>query len=86
MMHRLAAHRKTRGTVRHQALALGSADRGAEIGLARQAGGTLPAFRRVKRNDVVAFLHAGHAAADIDHDAGALVAENGRKQPFGIGA
>ena len=56
----------------HHALALGGADRGAEIGLARQAGGAGPAFRRVERNDVVAFLHRGHAGADVDDNAGAL--------------
>jgi hypothetical protein len=86
VVHRLAAKREARGAVRHQALSLGGADRGAEIGLARQAGGTLPAFRRVKRNNVIAFLHAGHATSDIDHDARALMAENGRKQPLGISA
>src|SRR6202048_5077252 len=35
---------------------------------------------------VIAFLHAGHAAADIDHDAGAFMAEDRREQAFGIGA
>jgi hypothetical protein len=35
---------------------------------------------------VVALLHAGHARADIDDDAGALVAQDGREQPFGVGA
>ena len=35
---------------------------------------------------MIAFLHAGDAAADIDHDARALVAEDRRKQAFGIGA
>jgi hypothetical protein len=70
---------KARGAVGHQALALGGADRGAEIGLARQAGRALPAFRRVQRNDVIALLHAGDAAADVDHDAGALMTENCRE-------
>jgi hypothetical protein len=35
---------------------------------------------------VIALAHAGHAAADIDHDARAFMAENRRKQSFGIGA
>ena len=35
---------------------------------------------------MVALAHAGHAGADIDHDARALVAENGGKEPFRIGA
>ena len=46
----------------------------------------LPAFRRVERNDVVALLQRGHAGADIDDDARALVAEDRREQPFRIGA
>jgi hypothetical protein len=35
---------------------------------------------------MIALLHAGHAAADIDHDAGALMAQDRREQAFGIGA
>ncbi len=35
---------------------------------------------------MIAFLYAGHAATDIDHHAGAFVAEDRRKQAFGIGA
>ena len=81
-----AAERKTRGAVGHQALALGSADRGAEIGLARKAGRALPAFRRVQRNNVIAFFHTGDAATDIDNHARALMAEDRRKQPFGVSA
>jgi hypothetical protein len=83
---RLAADREARSAVGHQALALGGADRGAEIGLARQAGRALPAFRRVQRNDVIALLDTGDALADVDHDARALMAEDRRKQPFRIGA
>jgi len=86
VVDRLAAERKARGAVGHQALALRGADRGAQVGLARQAGRALPAFRRIQRNDVIALLHAGDAAADIDHDARALMAEDCRKQPFGVGA
>ena len=86
VMHRLAADREARGAVRHQALALRGADRGAEVGLARQAGRALPAFRRVERDDVVALLDGGDARADVDHDARALMAEDRRKQPFRVGA
>jgi hypothetical protein len=82
----LAVEREARGAVRHQALALGGADGGAQIGLAREARRTLPAFRRVERDDVVALLHAGHARPDVDDDAGALMAEDGGEQPFGVGA
>ena len=82
----LAIERKARGAVRHHALSLRAADGRAEIGLAREAGRALPAFRRVERDDVVAFLHDGHARPDIDDNAGALMAQNGREQPFRIGA
>ena len=82
----LAVEREARGAVRHDALALGRADGGAQVGLARQARRALPAFGRVERNDVVALFHAGHARPDVDDDAGPLVAEDGRKQPFGVGA
>lgn len=86
VMDGLAADRETRGAVGHQALALGGTDRGAEIGLARQAGRALPAFRRVQGNDVVTLLDAGDALADVDHDARAFMAENGGKQPLRVGA
>jgi hypothetical protein len=86
MVQLLAVEREPRGAVRHHALALRAADRGAEIGLAREARRALPAFRRVERDDVVALLHRGHARPDVDHDARALVAEDCREQPFGVGA
>ena len=35
---------------------------------------------------MVALFHAGHAGPDIDDDARALVAEDGREEPFGVGA
>ncbi len=38
--------------------------------------------RRRTGDDVIAFLHAGDAAADIDHDAGTFTAENRGKQAF----
>ena len=82
----LAAEREARGAVRHHALALGGADGGAQVGLAREAGRALPAFRRVERDDVVALPHAGHARADVDDDARALVAQDRREQPFRVGA
>ena len=45
-----------------------------------------PAFGRVERDDVVARLDAGHARPDIDDDARALMAEDRRERPSGIGA
>src|SRR5262249_49924507 len=86
MVQLLAADREARGAVRHDALALRRADGGAQIGLARQAGRTLPAFRRIERNNVIALFRAGDARADIDDDAGALMAEHRREQPLRVGA
>ncbi len=74
------------GAVGHHALALRGADRRAQVGLPRCAGFALAAFGRVERNDVIALLDRLHAWADIDHHAGAFVAEDHGKQPFGVGA
>jgi hypothetical protein len=82
----LAVDREARGAVGHHALALGRANGGAQIGLARQARGTRPAFRRVERDDVVVLLDRGHAGPDIDDDAGALVAEDCRKESLRVRA
>ena len=48
--------------------------------------GHCAAFRRVERDDVVALLHEVTPGADIDDDAGALMAEDRREQAFRIGA
>src|SRR5262249_44701489 len=45
----------------------------------------LPAFRRVEWNDVIALLQGRDARPDIDHDARAFMAQDGRKQAFRIG-
>ena len=82
--HRAVGHGKARGAVRHQALALGGADAGAQVGLARQAGRAFAAFGGVERDHVVARLDGFHARADLDHHACALVAQDGREQAFGI--
>src|SRR3974377_670389 len=55
--HRVAVTSESRCAVRHNAFALGSADRGAEIGAARQAGFALPTFWRVERDEVGAPLY-----------------------------
>src|SRR5687768_1374396 len=82
----LSVQREPAGAVRHDALALRRPDRGAQVGLARQARLACPALGRVERDDVVAFPERGHARPDVDHDARALVSEDGRKQPFGVAA
>ena len=45
----------------------------------------LPAFGSVERDHVVAGLDALDALANFEHDAGPLVSEDRRKEPFGIG-
>ena len=86
MQHLLALIGKTRGAVRHQALALGGADRLAEIGFARQTEFALTAFRGVQRDDEIAGLDRGDAGADIAHDTRALMAQDRGKQALRIGA
>ncbi len=86
VIQRLAVEREAAGAVGHHALALRCANGGAEIGLARQAGFALPAFRRVERNDVIALLDARHARPDVDDDAGTLMTQDRRKETFRIRA
>ena len=86
MVQLLAIEREPRRAVRHDALALRCTDGGAEIGFAREARRALPAFGRVKWDDVVALLHGCHARPEIDDDAGALMAQDGREQAFRVGA
>ena len=84
-MKRLAAERKAARAVGHHALSLCFSDRRAQIGLAREAGFALPAFRDVKGDHMVALPDRGDAGPGVDHDSRALVAEDGREQAFGIG-
>jgi hypothetical protein len=86
VMDFLAFERKARGAVGHHALALGRADGGAEVGLARQAGFTGATLGRVERDHVVALLQRHDARPDIDHHARALMAEDHREQALGIAA
>ena len=60
----------------HQAFALGGADCGAQIGLAAQATFALTAFRRVKRDHMIAGLHRRDACSHLTDDPGALMAED----------
>src|SRR6202000_3243916 len=71
---RLALVAEARGAVGHHALALGGADLGAEIGLLAEAAFTLPAFRRVERDHMIARLHRGDTWSHFTNDAGALMA------------
>ena len=80
----LAAEREAAGAVGHQALALGRADRLAQVGLGVEAVLALAALGRIERNDVVALGERADAGAGIDHHAGALVAQDGREQALRI--
>ena len=73
---RFAVFREAARAVGHQAFALRGADRCTEIGLAAEAGFALPAFRRVERNDVIAFVQRLHARAGVDHHTRAFMPEN----------
>ena len=76
MENRLTLIAEARRAIGHQPLTLCRADRGAEVGLARQAGLTLAAFRGVKRYDMVARLDAGHADANFTHNPCAFMPQN----------
>src|SRR5690606_7149205 len=76
VVDRLAFVREAGAAVGHHALALRGAHCHAQVGLARLAELALAAFGGVERDHVVAGLDAGHALADLDHHARALVAEH----------
>ncbi len=76
---------EARGAVRHQALALGSTDRLAQVGLARQAELALAAFRGVQRDHVVAHGQRGHALAYGFDDRTAFMAKNGWEDALRVG-
>ena len=75
---------EARGAVGHQALALGGADRGAQIGLLAEAAFALAAFGRVERDHMVARLDRGDARTDLADDAGALMAEDRGENSFAV--
>src|SRR5882672_4899904 len=81
----LALEGKSRGTVRHHALALGYADSLTQISLAGQAELAGSAFGGVQRNHVIAGFDAGDAGTDFLHDAAAFVTQYHREQPLRIG-
>src|SRR6185312_5927621 len=76
MVDGLALVAKARRAVRHQALALGGADRGAEIGLLAETAFALAAFGRVERDDMVTGFHRGDAGTNLADDPRALMAED----------
>src|SRR6185369_15401723 len=86
VVDRLALVAEARRAVRHHALALGRADRGAKIGLLAEAAFALAAFRRVERNHVIACLDRRHARPDLADDARTFMTENRRKDSFAVEA
>ena len=86
MVNGFALVGKPRGAIGHQALALRDADFLAQVGLWIEAIFAFAAFRRVERDDMVALLERGHPLANFHHNACALMAHDGGKQPFRISA
>ena len=84
VIERLAVVAEAARAVGHHALALGRAHGHAQIGLAALAEQTLAAFGGVKRDHVIARLHAGHAFTHFHDDPGALVAEHDGEEAFGV--
>src|SRR5262249_17515515 len=86
MEDRIAITAEAAGPVGHHPLALCRANRRAQIGPSRETGFALAAFRRVERDDVISSFQWMGSGTDFAEDAGPLVAENCRKEAFGIGA
>ena len=84
MENRLALIAEPACAIGHQPLALRRADRGAQVGLARQAAFALPAFRRVQRNDMVARAYTGHASTDFTHNACTLMPQHRGKNALAV--
>ena len=84
MVDRLPLVGEAARPVRHQPFALRGADRGAKVGLAAQAGFALAAFRRVKRNNVIAGLHASDARSNLADNTRAFMAKDGWEYPFAV--
>ena len=84
VVDRLAVVAEAGGAIGHHALALGGAHRHAQVGLAALAEQALTALGGVQRDHVVTRLDRGHALADLDHDAGALMAQHRREHAFRV--
>src|ERR1700694_4698730 len=77
---------EARCAIRHHSLALRRADGGTEIGFAAQTAFALAAFRRVKRDYVIAGLYRGDACSDLTNNPRALMTEDRRKDSFAVEA
>src|SRR5258708_4226205 len=86
VIDRLALVAEAARAIGHHALALGGADRGAEIGFLAETAFALAAFGRVKRNDMIARLDRYYAGAHLADDTGALMAQDRGKNSFAVEA
>ena len=68
-------HRKPGGAIGQKSLALGRADRLAQVGFRVQAVFAFTAFRRIKRDHMIAHFKAGDTFANLDHNTSALMSE-----------
>ena len=84
MDRRPIEHRKTRGSVGQQTLALSNTDRLAQVRLAREAVFALAAFRCIQWNNVIADFQRCDTFAYLKHDACAFMPQNGGKDAFGV--
>ena len=76
MENRFALVAEAACAIGHQPLALRRADRGAKIGLATQTTFALAAFRRVKRDHMIAGLHRSCPCSHLANNPGALMTED----------
>ena len=86
MQNRLALDRETACPVRHHTLALRAPDRLAQVGLWMKTIFAFTAFRRVKRDHMIAGGDTCHTGANLANDAGTLMTKDRRKHSLGIGA
>ena len=84
MKDRFAIQRETTGAIRHQALALGLANRLTQIGLGVQAEVAGAALWRVQRYHVIAHFEIFHPFTHFHNNAGAFVAEDRRERALRI--
>lgn len=75
---------EARGSIRHEALTLGDANDGAQVGLSTLAELALAALRHVQRNDVVTDGNASHSLANALDDSRTFVAENDGEDRFRV--
>ena len=86
MENLFAIFAEPRSSVRHEAFALCCADRLAKVGQARLTEFACPALGRIERNNVVAGNKGGDTLANLHHDPGTLMSQDGRKNTLRVRA